>query len=168
MIYVDSSRCSGCGACVNACPTEAIRLQNGLAAVDQTLCNECEACLEVCPELAILSVSEPAKASLPVSVPKPESELIRVGSRAPVVRYSEALPSLATSLAFVGREIVPRAVRWLLDNWDRRQRQRDLRASRTHNVPASSTDLGREMPSMQGGVGAGGRVRRRRVRRRGR
>ena len=145
-----------------------MHLENSIAIVDQTLCKECEACLGVCPELAILSVSEPAKATLPVSVPKPELDVIRVGDRAPVVKYSEILPSLATALAFVGREIVPRAVTWLLDSWDRRQGQRDLAANHESNVPASSSDLGREIASSGTGIGAGERGRRRRMRHRGR
>jgi len=168
MIYVDSSRCSGCGTCVDACPTGAMHMENSIAIVDQTLCKECEACLGVCPELAILSVSEPAKASLPASVPRPESDVIRVGDRAPAVKYSEAFPALATALAFVGREIVPRAVNWLLDSWDRRQGQRDLVANHESNVPVSSSDLGREIASSGASIGAGKRGRRRRMRHRGR
>ena len=167
MIYVDSSRCSGCGACVIVCPTGAMHLENSIAIVDQTLCKECEACLGVCPELAILSVSEPAKVSLPVSAPKPESDVIRVGDRTPAIKYSEILPSLATALAFVGHEIVPRAMTWLLDSWDRRQDQRDLVANHERDVPASSSNPGREIVSNRASVGAGECGRRRRMRHRG-
>ena len=166
MIYVDSSRCSGCGACVNVCPTGAMHVENSIAIVDQTLCKECEACLGVCPELAILSVSEPAKVSLPASVPKPESNVIRVGDRTPAVKYSKILPSLATALAFMGREVVPRAVTWLLNSWDRRQGQRDIAANNESNVRASSSDHAREIPSVNSGAGRPGRRRRTRRRRR--
>jgi len=43
VIYVDEERCTGCGLCVEACPTGAIRLVDGVAQVEQGLCRECEA-----------------------------------------------------------------------------------------------------------------------------
>jgi NAD-dependent dihydropyrimidine dehydrogenase PreA subunit len=54
--YVDSTRCNGCGACLDACPQQAITIQNGLAVIDQALCTQCGACAEICPAGAISGV----------------------------------------------------------------------------------------------------------------
>ncbi len=43
--------CSGCGKCVNLCPTGAISL-NGIAKSDDSLCILCCACIKSCPKEA--------------------------------------------------------------------------------------------------------------------
>ena len=52
---VNADECSGCGSCVDECPSEAITLdeEKGLAVVDQDECVECGACEEACPSQAI-------------------------------------------------------------------------------------------------------------------
>jgi NAD-dependent dihydropyrimidine dehydrogenase PreA subunit len=45
--------CSGCGTCVQSCPTGAISLVWGIARIDQDRCNSCGICLEACPQGAI-------------------------------------------------------------------------------------------------------------------
>jgi len=52
---VNADECSGCGSCVDECPSEAITLdeENGVAVVDQDECVECGACEEACPNQAI-------------------------------------------------------------------------------------------------------------------
>ena len=86
MMYVDETRCTGCGECVEVCPTDAIRLERGMAVIDQAECTECEVCLGACPEGAILSVSEPVaeEAGLPAVRPAPEVIRIRVPPLAPL------------------------------------------------------------------------------------
>ncbi len=52
--YVDRSACNGCGKCLQACPYDAIELDNnGKAVIDQTLCKQDGACVRVCPQNAI-------------------------------------------------------------------------------------------------------------------
>ncbi len=48
---VDARRCSGCGACVEACPFEARFLDetSGVAVVREALCQGCGACQTACP-----------------------------------------------------------------------------------------------------------------------
>ena len=50
---IDAEKCSGCGECVQACPLEAITVQNEKAVVDETTCGDCGACVNVCPTESI-------------------------------------------------------------------------------------------------------------------
>ena len=52
---VDLDKCTGCESCVEACPTEAIKIENEKAVIDQEECTDCEACAEECPEDALSS-----------------------------------------------------------------------------------------------------------------
>jgi len=49
---VDRKKCDACGACVEVCPVEAIKL-NEVAEVDAEECVECEQCVDECPNQAI-------------------------------------------------------------------------------------------------------------------
>lgn len=50
---IDKSKCTGCGACVDECPSEAIAIQDDKAAVDVDACVDCGVCVDACPEEAI-------------------------------------------------------------------------------------------------------------------
>ncbi len=52
-ILVHSARCTGCGACVGACPFGAIALAGGKAQVGAA-CKVCKLCIKACPEGAIV------------------------------------------------------------------------------------------------------------------
>ncbi len=168
MMYVDETRCTGCGECVEVCPTDAIRLESGVAVVDQAECTECEICLGACPEGAILSVSEPVaeEAGLPAVYPAPEVIRIRVPSLAErpasevatVPWRARVLPVVGAALAYVGREL-PRIVPAVLDALERRPSQSEV-SDHTSTEPISAGS------GRGGGRGSGG-GRRRRQRRRG-
>jgi Fe-S-cluster-containing hydrogenase component 2 len=49
---VDKEKCDGCGDCVEACPTEAIVIEDEKASVTEE-CVDCGACIDVCPNEAI-------------------------------------------------------------------------------------------------------------------
>ncbi|MHC1770998.1 MAG: DUF362 domain-containing protein [Flexilinea sp.] len=49
---VDKEKCIGCGQCMNVCPVDAIKLDNGIAVVSDE-CIECGACVSTCPNEAI-------------------------------------------------------------------------------------------------------------------
>ena len=49
MAYKISDACIGCGACIGACPVEAIELEGDKAVIDADKCIECGACAGVCP-----------------------------------------------------------------------------------------------------------------------
>jgi Fe-S-cluster-containing hydrogenase component 2 len=50
---VDKDSCSGCGACVDACPVDAISMDGDCANVDADECIDCGACVGECPVEAI-------------------------------------------------------------------------------------------------------------------
>lgn len=49
---VDCDLCVACGACVDACPAEAITMDD-CAKVTADLCTECGTCVDSCPSDAI-------------------------------------------------------------------------------------------------------------------
>jgi len=50
---VDKEKCVGCEACVGACPTGAIEMNDGKAFVKEADCIDCGACVGECPTEAI-------------------------------------------------------------------------------------------------------------------
>jgi len=51
---IDVDLCTGCGRCVEECPTQALLLVAGKASLAfPTRCTYCTACEDICPEGAI-------------------------------------------------------------------------------------------------------------------
>ncbi|MCK7481495.1 MAG: 4Fe-4S binding protein [Candidatus Moduliflexus flocculans] len=54
-IHITKDKCIGCVHCMSACPTRAIRVENGKARIIDQLCIDCAECLRVCPHDAVHS-----------------------------------------------------------------------------------------------------------------
>lgn len=50
---VDKNKCTGCESCIEACPSEAIKMKDGKACVDADNCVDCGVCVGECPVEAI-------------------------------------------------------------------------------------------------------------------
>ena len=50
---VDKEKCTGCESCVETCPVEAIKMEDGKAVVDKEKCVDCGQCVDECPVEAI-------------------------------------------------------------------------------------------------------------------
>ena len=50
---VDAEKCTGCEACVDSCPSEAIKMEEGKACIDVDNCVDCGVCVDECPVEAI-------------------------------------------------------------------------------------------------------------------
>ncbi|MBN1582129.1 MAG: 4Fe-4S binding protein [Anaerolineae bacterium] len=152
IIYVDVARCTGCGVCVEVCPTGAVRLMEGgtgyYAEIDEEKCRKCGVCVEACPVEAIVSQVEPAMEGEIVMVKaKPVPVKSQYREVRPVQPAPKALAWLGAALAFAGREIVPRVAVSLLDAWDRRASRST--PSQTASVSVRSA-LGPAVNSLKG------------------
>ncbi len=48
-VSLDEAKCKGCTHCLQRCPTEAIRVRDGRAAINSQKCIDCGECIRVCP-----------------------------------------------------------------------------------------------------------------------
>jgi NAD-dependent dihydropyrimidine dehydrogenase PreA subunit len=171
LLTIDRTLCTGCGTCLDACPTGAISLNDDdrIATIDLGVCNECLVCLDMCANGAIrlseLSELVPAMPREVVEGEVVEEEIIPAPvTGAPVATWQpRPLVALAGSaLSFVGSWLLPRAADALVDAVDRRLAQGGGSAPSTTNLRSSP-----QISMRRKGGGRGGRSRQRRRRRRG-
>ena len=135
-IRVNAEQCTGCGACVEVCPTGAIHLNKYLAVLDQAACTQCQSCVDTCPEGAITAVELPVAAMKPLAV-QPVS-VVEIAVAEPVP--SSLKPWLSAALAFAGRELLPRLADALLAALDRRLTQTQLAQHQT-SLPSQNAEI---------------------------
>ena len=68
MIKIRKDLCSGCGLCVQVCPTGAISLIQNHAELDQSRCKQCHLCLDLCLQEAIVEFSPVSNIKLATKV----------------------------------------------------------------------------------------------------
>ena len=164
MIIIDTERCTGCGACLEVCPTGALYLVDGRATLDSALCRECEACLAACPNGAIILSEQENPMAEAVRLPafwpeghgRPALEVIRVRTQsAPLPLRARVLPIAGAALAWAGREILPRLADLMLDTLDR------------HTTRLSARNEAHRRETLASGARGGGRQQHRHRRRGG-
>lgn len=151
MVQVDTALCTGCGACVQACPEGAVLLANYKAAIDDSRCPECGDCIDLCPAAAITAA---APLAFPWAAARPARLAGPVSSLAVSTPRRDTQAWAAAGWAFLERWLMPRAAEILGGALERRV-ARPTPAAR----PIETSDV---MPRR-----ATGRGRRHRVRRRG-
>jgi len=62
-IEINNQKCTGCGACVKACPNGAIALQDGLAVIARDRCTGCGRCIDAC-QFGAIREAAPANAGI--------------------------------------------------------------------------------------------------------
>lgn len=50
---INADTCTACGACADACPSDAIIMKSDFAEVDSANCMDCGICIDECPVEAI-------------------------------------------------------------------------------------------------------------------
>jgi len=64
----DKDACTGCGACVEICPVQALQMEEDLPVVDEAWCIGCGVCATVCPaDAVVIKVREDKKGTAPAS-----------------------------------------------------------------------------------------------------
>ncbi len=61
-VTLDVAKCRGCTNCIKHCPTEAIRVRKGHAAITEYRCIDCGECIRKCPYGAKKAVTDPLSA----------------------------------------------------------------------------------------------------------
>jgi Fe-S-cluster-containing hydrogenase component 2 len=122
---------------VDACPTSAIYLVEGIATIDTDRCDDCGVCVDACPHEAIRVTPQASVEVVSAPAPAPRPSIQPVIAQRSTLR-SALWPWIGAALAFTAREVVPRVVNELLVAWDRRVSQSSPTAPSLRDPPPLS------------------------------
>lgn len=130
-VWVDATRCTGCGACVEVCPNGAITLTDGLAYIDDETCVDCGTCIGGCPEGAIQLVVQ--------------GELVSVQERRPpaIQQPSPLAETVGAAVVTVGAGLLMRgagALTRALVRWITADTPREIRRSSSGSARSSTAN----------------------------
>jgi NAD-dependent dihydropyrimidine dehydrogenase PreA subunit len=147
-IYINADICTGCGACVEACPPQALCLMAGKIVIKPELCTACGACVEACA-IGAITIVEPPTLMRPVEVQTPVTA--RAAQNTPQTRGKLALwTGIAATL--IEQQVLPRLMDAFIAALDRR-------LSRLKPFPANTA--GKDIVQGNGGRGLTRRHRKR-------
>lgn len=118
MIGVNLELCTGCGACMEACPSAAITMWGGSPEIDLEACTLCETCLEACPAGALERL-EPVRVPALIQPAAAGRELVPLADPP----QEPPAPWLGATLAYLGQQAAPRLIDILLNALERRLAQ---------------------------------------------
>jgi len=72
MPWIKQEDCTGCGACVEECPVDAISMDNEKADIDMDNCIRCGKCHGICPQEAVRHDSERIPVEVEANIEKTE------------------------------------------------------------------------------------------------
>ena len=146
-VWLDSALCTGCGACIEVCPTGALRMVEGHVQVDEALCTGCATCINICPVSALKPVLE-------IDVRQPEEQIAPMAKQSMMTTPKKSV--LATVLA-AGTQLLIQVAPVALQ----------VVSQLLEKPRTASTGLGRTSRSNSTPSGGGGRQFRHRQRGRG-
>lgn len=151
MMKINQEICTGCGACVDACPQFAIQLIAGKARVDDDLCINCESCIQDCPVDAIVP------SDMPVVIEVEPAKIISIVENKPE-KPGVIAPWISSVLLFVGRDLLPRLAEAAIAGLERRIFQPPNTYDNSHpqSIASTSNDY---LPIKQSGRGRKNRGR---------
>ncbi len=92
-VTLDKEKCKGCTNCIKHCPTEAIRVRGGKAAIIAERCVDCGECIRICPYHAKKAVTD--------SLERLKDYTVRIALPAPSL-YGQFGPSFSRSRILQG------------------------------------------------------------------
>ena len=102
-LTLDKSKCTGCGACLAACPQNARVMVGAFSKAEESRCDQCGACLEVCPNGAIAAEGKTMTAERVLEEVKKDKVFYETSGGGVTLSGGEALLQLPFALELMRR-----------------------------------------------------------------